>query len=531
MDMRMCGVVALVGSSMAGAQPTARVNEPAGAVQGNGINIAAAVNHDGRHVIFASTSTNLVAGGTTGRQIFAADRDPDGNGVFDEGNTVVTLMSLGIDGLPGNGSQGGFNGQFGVDCSADGRFAVWSGQSTNLVPNDTSGFGSYDVFVRDRDPDGNGVFDEGNGVNERVNISFGGGQANSPDSGADQFGITGDGRYVVYSSSATNLILGDSMDNVPNIYLHDRQLGTNTRLDTFTATQNFGSRWPQISTDGAWVAYTGYANQVNTMNNHVFVVDSGGSLPVIVSRDDNGVPGDNASGTSGNTRGSRLSGDGRFVAFISLASNLDITRPNDQPSVYKLFLHDRDADGNGVFDEPGGFTTRRVDVAPNGDPADGFFSRIPDLSDDGRLVFSASASNLVAGDTTPSNLADVYFYEPGGSGLQIVSRATSGDQANNSSYSPVISGDGSQAVFISSGTNLVGGDTNGRDDVFARTLGTPPCNAADLAAPLGTLDLADINAFVAAFIAQQPAGDIDGNGIWDLADVNLFVNAFAGGCP
>ncbi|USN99713.1 MAG: hypothetical protein H6810_03375 [Phycisphaeraceae bacterium] len=59
----------------------------------------------------------------------------------------------------------------------------------------------------------------------------------------------------------------------------------------------------------------------------------------------------------------------------------------------------------------------------------------------------------------------------------------------------------------------------------------PACNAADLAMPYGVLDLADIVAFVAAFQAQDPAADIDGNGLFDLADIGAFVTAFIGGCP
>ena len=59
----------------------------------------------------------------------------------------------------------------------------------------------------------------------------------------------------------------------------------------------------------------------------------------------------------------------------------------------------------------------------------------------------------------------------------------------------------------------------------------PGCNAADLAEPFGVLDLQDINAFVAAFTSQDPAGDLNDDGIFDLNDITDFVNAFTGGCP
>jgi hypothetical protein len=59
-----------------------------------------------------------------------------------------------------------------------------------------------------------------------------------------------------------------------------------------------------------------------------------------------------------------------------------------------------------------------------------------------------------------------------------------------------------------------------------------PCNAADLAAPEGVLDLADINAFVAGFTAQDPISDLVAPfGVFDLADINAFVSAFSAGCP
>ncbi len=58
-----------------------------------------------------------------------------------------------------------------------------------------------------------------------------------------------------------------------------------------------------------------------------------------------------------------------------------------------------------------------------------------------------------------------------------------------------------------------------------------PCNPADLADPLGLLDLADVTAFAAAFLAGDPLADIDNSTLLDLADINLFVTAFLAGCP
>lgn len=59
----------------------------------------------------------------------------------------------------------------------------------------------------------------------------------------------------------------------------------------------------------------------------------------------------------------------------------------------------------------------------------------------------------------------------------------------------------------------------------------PGCNSADLAVPIGTLDLADINAFVLNFSTMNPLVDYDENGTFDLADVVEFITRFTGGCP
>jgi len=61
--------------------------------------------------------------------------------------------------------------------------------------------------------------------------------------------------------------------------------------------------------------------------------------------------------------------------------------------------------------------------------------------------------------------------------------------------------------------------------------GDAGCNPADLAPPFGTLDLADISAFVTGFSAMDPVADLDENGLFDLNDIGLFVGAFTAGCP
>ena len=523
---------AIAGSAVSyvSAQPTELVSRVNG-VQPSGLVAQLAAIDDGRHVFYSSPDTLLVPG-ASGYQLYALERDPDGNGVLDEGNTLVTLISLGVDGLPANQTNGGQTGFYDIGCSAEGRFVLFSSQSDNLIPGDLSFRPWSDIFLHDRDPDGNAVYDEGNGVTSRVNEAFGGGEANWFDNGLDQLAITPDGRFAVFSSGSSNLVAADSNDITPNIYLRELATGVTTRVDRLTSTQNVGSRYADISDDGQWICYTAFADGFNTLETQVVVVDSTGLNPVYVSVDDSGALGDADSGAVSPNPGCRISPDGRYVAFVSFAGNLDVTRPTDRTNFGKLMLHDRDADGDGIFDEPGAVTTRRIDVAPNGDASDGA-GNTPSFSPDStRIAFRATASNLVPGDTTPSGafgVEDLYIYTIATGSIEIASRASDGTQSNNSVGEAAFAG--SEVLFDSRASNLSPNDTDFADDIFARTLAAPACNAADLAPPLGTLDLADIGAFVTGFTMQDPASDLNADGTWDLADIALFTTAFVAGCP
>jgi hypothetical protein len=70
------------------------------------------------------------------------------------------------------------------------------------------------------------------------------------------------------------------------------------------------------------------------------------------------------------------------------------------------------------------------------------------------------------------------------------------------------------------------------DDITASLAEPSGCNPADLAEPYGILDLTDINAFTAAFVAQDSDADLAAPvGIWDLQDILAFTGAFTAGCP
>lgn len=155
---------------------------------------------------------------------------------------------------------------------------------------------------------------------------------------------------------------------------------------------------------------------------------------------------------NGESTHSAMSDDGRYVAFLSKASNLV---PGDTNGAQDVFLHDRIT----------GLTTR-VSVGPGGVEAN-WHSHSPAVSGDGRYVgFESEASNLVASDT--NFLRDVFVHDTQTSLTERISLGLAGAETDGASGEPKLSADGRYVAFWSEGTNLVAGDVNGWRDVFVR---------------------------------------------------------------
>jgi hypothetical protein len=162
--------------------------------------------------------------------------------------------------------------------------------------------------------------------------------------------------------------------------------------------------------------------------------------------------------SSGAASAPALSGTGRYVAFVSSASDLVAGDTNGVADVF-------------VRDLVGG-TTARVSLTSAGGQSAGAASD-PAISSDGRYVaFVSSASDLVAGDT--NGVADVFVRDVVGGTTTRVSVTAAGGQVNGASATPSISPSGEWVAFASTATNVVSGDSNGVSDVFVarRTGGT-----------------------------------------------------------
>jgi hypothetical protein len=175
-------------------------------------------------------------------------------------NATTWRASVGPGGIEADADTGDF-----VSISADGRFAAFDSNATNLVANDTNGF--RDIFV----------FDHQTGVTERVSLASGGVQS---DKDCTSCSISGDGRFVAFQSKSTVFNPNDT-NNALDIFVHDRASGATSQesVDTSGALGNARSHDPVIVGDGRFLVFGSDANNLvaNDTNGtpDVFLRDSG----------------------------------------------------------------------------------------------------------------------------------------------------------------------------------------------------------------------------------------------------------------
>ncbi len=336
---------------------TTRVSVDSVGTEANGASIFfSAISGNGRYVTFASDATNLVAGDTNGTtDIFVHD--------LQTGQTTrVSVDSLGAE---GNGLSGNSPG-----ISADGRYVTFNSNATNLVAGDTNV--TTDVFVHDRQT----------GQTTRVSVDSSGTQANNA-SNSTATSISADGRYVTFRSAATNLVGSDTNGDV-DIFVHDRQTGQTTRVSVNSSgTQGNGDALEgSISADGRFVTFqslgTNFVAGDTNGQDDIFVHDRQTGQTTRVSVSSTGTQG------NGQSLNATISGDGRYVAYRSFASNLVSGDTNG----VDVFVHDRQTG-----------QTVRVNV-DNAGAQSNAASYAPNISADGKyVVFASDATNLVAGDT------------------------------------------------------------------------------------------------------------------------------------
>jgi len=404
-------LVALVGATavvvLAAALPGAQARVNAGpfalAVPANEGSLVAGISADGRYVLFASFASNLVAGDTNNVwDVFVRDRVAK----------TTERVSVSNGGAQANGLDG--------TISANGRFIAFLSDAANVVAGDTNK--TSDVFVRDRvakttqrvsvstggaqangesflgSISGNGRFvsfssgasnlvpgdtnnardtfvrDRAAGTTERVSVNSGGAQANG-ESGSGR--ISGDGRFVAFGSRASNLVAGDTNDT-RDVFVRDRAAGTTEQVSVSGAAAGSEINLTSISADGRYLAVE-VPDSAFVIGGLVYVLDRVAKTSELVSVNSSGGRIAEWSGHGG------LSADGRFVV---LDTGAFVRGESEGLEFGDVFVRDRVTK-----------TTERISVNDNGKGGNaGSISGV--ISADGRYVpFQSNASNLVAGDT------------------------------------------------------------------------------------------------------------------------------------
>lgn len=382
------------------------------------------ISANGRFVAYSAFSTN------------DPNFEEDENGVHNtayvwdrETNTTVRASKAADGGYPNDHA-------YRPTVSGDGRFVSYYSIASNIVAGDTNNAG--DVFMWDRQTDST----------VKVSNSVGGGDSNGPDViDSSKPKISTDGRYITYYSSASNLVADDSNDD-DDVFVWERQTGTTIKVSNAADggdTDGF-SVDPSISGDGRYIAFSSDASNIvagDTGMRDEYVWDRQTGVTTLVSHAADG-------GSTGSfSFHSRISDDGRYVTYSSVASNIVAGDTNND---YDIFVWDRQAD-----------TTLKVTEFAYGEHEGKSYD--PEISADGRYItYSSGAASIVAGDT--NNSGDVFMWDRQSGTTAKVSQATDGGGVDRHASGASISADGRYVIYESEASNIVADDDDSDSDIF-----------------------------------------------------------------
>ncbi len=422
---------------------TIRVSVDPSGGDGDSQSTVSSVSDDGRWVAFMSMASNLVPGDTNGK-VDVFERDLLTN--------TTQLVSVGTGGAPADDIS-----QYPA-VSGNGRFVAFQSYADNLVPGDTNG--QPDVFVRDMTK----------GITKLLSIDPPLGPANNQ---SQETTISADGRWIAFSSYASNLVSGQDFNNSEDVFLADRTTGAITLVSKVGRVSAPGaSNHPDVDADGGVVAFTSTASDLvpNDLNgaSDVFAWTKATGAFTLVSRAMGGTTGDQQSDDSS------IDDAGTAVAFQSDATDLVPGDGNGKPDI---FVRDLEAG-----------TTERDSVTDTGGDGDSV-SGIPSISGDGRSVAFYSASHSITPDPY-CNESEIYVRQRVLGVTQKLSFSLSGGcvtasgipAASNTTSNGEMSGDGSVVAWFTNGDNLVASDGNHEDDVFVRGP-VPYLSVGDLLVP------------------------------------------------
>lgn len=426
---------------------TTLVSATSAGAAGNGASRNAVISSDGRFVAFESDASDLVAGDNNGAtDVF----------IYDALSNHTVLVSVNAAGT-GSGNALSFAPQF----SADGRVVAFVSAASDLAANDNNG--TADVFVR--------RLDSGTTLLVSANTS---GQSGAGGSASPV--ISTNGRFVAFTSTATDLVTGDT-NNTSDIFWRDLALNQ-TRLVSVNQAGGVANGYsynPTISSSGFRVAFASAATDLvsltdSNQQSDIFLRDMSINVTAAVSR--------NAGGTAMGDRGSStpvFSPDGKGLLFVSIATDLVSGDANGEQDVFLFRFLDPGSGDTPVL--PGTLPNATVEAISlnnggngTGNGASGVTAA--SLSEDLRYVaFVSAATDLVDGGADGNGVVDVFIRDRTAGITKLVSYDPNNRAlGNGASYTPFLSADGDVVVFATEAGNLAANDQNGAADIVSTAL-------------------------------------------------------------
>ena len=405
---------------------TTRLSESSLGAEADSSSFSVKLSDDGRFAVFQTNATNLFPGDTNAvSDVLLKDMQTG----------ALTCMSCGLGGIVGDGASSS------PAISGDGRFVAFQSAATNLVAGDNNI--ATDVFVREIATGTLEIASRATGV---------AGAQGSATSGQARLSSTG--QFVVFSSTATNLVTGDT-NSQADAFVRDRLTSVTSRVSVATGGAQAsggvgGATASTISADGRFVVFTSgqqtlSSGDTNTLAD-AFLHDRQTTTTERLST---------TQGTTGSCLDPTISADGSMLAFSSTFADLVA---GDNNVVRDTFYRART-----------GTVLTRITAA--GAVEANNTLEVPAFNGNGtKIAFQSAASNLVAGDSNAAN--DIFSLVIGTGVITRVSVSTAGLEANGSSTFPWYASASDIVAFSSGASNLIANDANASVDTFANRLST-----------------------------------------------------------
>jgi Tol biopolymer transport system component len=431
----------------------------------------------------------------------------------------TSLLSVDTSGNAAAGSAGLLLPANASNFSPDGRFVLFTSQSTSLVAGITDSANTADLFIRDLQTGTTSIL-SADSTGHAVGSSALSSLVFSPDS-----------RYLVFKTASPNMVAGIADTNgLADLFIRDLLAGTTSAVTINAAGTSTGNAsaltdTPVFTADSRYLAFVSQATDLvtgitDTTAQDVFVRDLQTNTTTLISI--------NPAGTSSGLNISQgplvSSPDGRFLAFDSLSSGL-VTGFTGFNGSDNLFVRDRQT--NTTFLVTRNTLGQATNWAPSANPFSYQFS-----PDSHTLYYTSGGANMVAGVADTNQNLDIFAWNSQNDSISMLSVTPDGASAGDHASIPAgLSPDGRFLAFSSASTNLTAQSAGGdiKADLYVRDLQTGTTTyvalnaTASVAFPQPIFSPDSVNLLFESDATNVVPGITDTNGLTDLFLYNMVT--------